>query len=678
LRIDGAVVGATEVATLYRFLGEIVFKRLIESLTGKPAGNVAASRAPVATPEARPEDPELITVYDVHGREIQITRLDWRDKMLLPQLQAKWNEPDELYGLIVNALNDNFFSEVEPASRRLIAIDPIVERSHVIRAIVLMKTGPLDEAERVLLDAVAKVGETGTILTNLAKVFSERGDEQKAETALWKAITLDPNQENGLGWWLAREQERGGDAGYVAALEKVRALPGSWRAMLYLGRHRLASGEVAAALELFQTVLAQAARENYALLTISGDLGNAGKIAELVDLIGPRYDPVVHGPPVGLNLLQAYLQLGRLDEGEALLDRLYALNMPPFKLHLDKIAGDYQERRRQSTHSRPVEKSELQIGQIPYDLPVWMYGLRDPQWLFAPKLADARKVTFLMLGKVLSDVEHAKEQREDEVGRLSRAIPLYLAESVYEWTPAHAKSLVAVVMGGGPVVFGAQGAAGERETAAQLAAHTDVLVQGSIASADDAWTIDMGIWDTAKLELIARETVSAARSGLEQAILELEGKLLARFGGAQPRPHDRIYTRPTLEQMHPYLDALAQSLMLSLVANEIAPKNSMWGERNMLEWPLRMALQWEGYEVPKAMYFSGISNATRYHSDVLGEFEDRSFELLRELNRTASPLADLAPLFLHAFNRADGLAAVRRETRDETRLAWIERVTATP
>lgn len=633
----------------------VMFKRLIKTLTGKPVRDEASAHSSATPLVAQAGNPERITAYDVHGREVQIARADWRDKILLPQIQAKWEQPDELYSLVVSALNDGFFAEVDEASRRLLAIDPMVERSHVIRAIVLMRQKSLDEAESVLLDATAKVGETGTILTNLAKVHESRGQVRKADVTLWKALTLDPNQESGLGWWLAREKERGGDAGYVAALEKANALPGSWRATLYLGRKRLTGGDVTAALDLFRGVLAQAAQHRDVLLTISGDLGNAGKIAELVDLIQPHYEPAVHGPQVGLNLLQAYLHLGQLDEGEALLDRLYALNLAPFKKHLDAIDGQYQERRRQMTHSRMIDETKLQIGQVPFGLPIWMYGLRDPQWLFVPKPDDARKVTFLMLGKNLSGIEQAEEQREDDVGRLSRAIPLYLAESVYEWTPAHAQSLVAVVVGGGPAVFGAQDDAGERQTAAQLATHTHVLVQGSIGNVDGVWTINMRIWDTASLELIGREGVTTDRAGLEAAILGLESRILAQFGGAQTQPHDPIYTRPALEQIQPYLNALAQSLMLGLVANKMVPKDSMWGERNMLEWPLRMALKWPDYEVPKAMYFSGISHAARYRSEVLGEFQERSFSLLREMSQAGSLLADLGPLLLHAYNRADGL-----------------------
>lgn len=654
-----------------------MFKRLVQGLKGKPSGSEATLEP--AEPQVAPADTtgkpdQLITAYDVHGREIRITRADWRDRMLLPQLEAKWNDPEALYGLIVNALNDEFIAEVEPASRRLLDTDPIIERSHVIRAIVLMKLGSLDEAERILMRAIGQVGETGTLLTNLAKVFDSKGDQDRADTTLWRALTLDPNQENGLGWWLARDQERNGEAGYVAALGKAAAIAGSWRPTLYLGRHWLAAGEVAQALELFRTVLASAASSGDALLTISGDLGNAGRITELVDLTEPHYEPSIHGPQVGFNLLQAYLELGRLDEGEALLDRLYALDMAPFKQHLDALAGQYQERRREATPARPLDQSELQIGHAMFELPIWMYGLRDPQWLFQSKPEGARRVTFLPLGKVMDPAGQAEEQREDDVGRLSRAVALYLAESAYEWTDVHGQVLLPVVMGGGPVVFPAQDEASQRETAAQLASNTDVLVQGAIDRSDDAWTISLYLWDTAALELIAQEAISADSAGLEAAVAELERRMLAHLGGARSRPHDDLYIRPGIEQMQSYLDALAQSLMLGLVATGMASRDGLWGERNMLEWPLRMALHWPDLEVPKAMYLSGISHAARYGSKLLGEFEERSFALLRDIQAARSPVADLAPLLFHAYGREEAMNEFKHATQDLDRHAWIKRV----
>lgn len=653
-----------------------MLKRLLRRLTGNTANASATttSRPPAAPPANAGSEP--ITAYDAHGREIRIDRADWLEKALKPQLQAKWNEPDALYPLILNALEDGFIADIEAASAQLLAIDPIIERGHVLRSIVLMKLDRHDDAERVLRAAIAKIGETGILLTNLAKIQDAKGDTARADATLWRGLTLDPNQDNGLGWWVAREHERGGEPAYVAALEKAAALPGSWRATLWLGRQRLKAGDVDAAIAKFHEVLAQGTYDRDTLLTISGDLGNAGYIVQAVELVAPHYDPALHTPQTGLNLLHAYLHLARLEEGEALLDRLYALNMPPLKHHLDALSRQYQDRRREATPSRPVEESSLQIAQVPFELPIWMYGLRDPDWLLTRKPADARRVLFLMLGKVMQGTRQAEEQREDEAGRLSRAIPLYLAESAYEWTGWRAHSLVSAVIGGGPIVFGAQDETSERDTALRLAELADLVVQGSIDEAEGRWTVTLNIRDTSTGDAIAQESLTADQDGLETGVLELETRLLGHLGGAQAQPHDRLYARPRSDEMQPYLNALAQSLTLGLVANQIIPKDAMWGERNMLEWPLQMALQWPHLEVAKLMYLSGISHAARYQSNLLREFEERSFALLSDMRTQSSPVAGLAPLLWHAYGRADGIAAVRQNARDMRLLAWLDRVTA--
>jgi tetratricopeptide (TPR) repeat protein len=308
-----------------------MFKKLLDKLTGSSA------KEPVAPPE------EMITAHDEQGREIHIARSEWREKMLRPKLDAAWNAPDELYGVILGALHDGFPEEVAAASEHLLAIDPIAERGHVIRAIVLMEMESFDAAKQVLLAATAKVGETASILTNLAKVEEAQGANPGA--TLWRAITLDPNFENALGWWSALERERGGEAAYVAALEKAAALPGSWRAALWLGGHALEGGDIDGALARFRAVLADENVDGEALALISGELGNAGRIEELAGLVGPTYDPARHAPAAGLNLVRALLHLGRLDEAEALLGRLHGRLDPQFTPHLDAMARELQDRR---------------------------------------------------------------------------------------------------------------------------------------------------------------------------------------------------------------------------------------------------------------------------------------------------------------------------------------------
>src|SRR5207253_1865495 len=125
-------------------------------------------------------------------REMYITRDVWRTQVLLNQLQVDSNDPDKLYSLIVSALQDGFQQDVLDASAQLLRIDHDRERSHALRAIVLMKNGKLDEAEAVLQSYIREDGATGTILTNLAKVYAAKDENERAEQTLWQALVLDP------------------------------------------------------------------------------------------------------------------------------------------------------------------------------------------------------------------------------------------------------------------------------------------------------------------------------------------------------------------------------------------------------------------------------------------------------------------------------------------------------
>ena len=198
-----------------------MFKRLLSAISGKktPAQPpVEATPAPEST-----SDNELIVAYDAYGREMQIPRREWREKVFLPSLEAKRDDAAELYQVIINGLNDGFVADLIPAAARLVEIDDIPERSHTIQGIVLLQNSLLDEAENTLRAGIAKVGATGILLTNLAKVFAGRGDDARADEVLWQAIQADPNQDNGLLWWATLKQEREGDAGDVAGLKTVGA-----------------------------------------------------------------------------------------------------------------------------------------------------------------------------------------------------------------------------------------------------------------------------------------------------------------------------------------------------------------------------------------------------------------------------------------------------------------------
>lgn len=657
-----------------------MFKKLFSALSSKKEQTPDPAESDCTQAEHVPiPDEEMIVAWDANGREVHIARNDWRNRVFLPGLAQKWNNAAELYDAILSGLNDGFAADLIPAAARLVEIDDDPERSHTIQGIVLMENKRLVEAESTLQAGIAKVGATGTLLTNLAKVFSHKGDDARAEELLWQAIETDPNLDNGLLWWASIKQEREGDAGYVAGLRTVAALPGSWRAQLWLARYYLEHSNVAAARALYDDVLAQGRYDGSSLMMISGDLGRNGEIPLLVELIAPVYDEKRHDPMAGINLLRAYQELGNPDEGEKLLSRMYALNYPPLKQYLDESARAFQTMREQHAQGTPTDPGEVEINTLALTQPVWQYGLCNADWLFGQKPQEANTVGFFVLSKIDNDATPSESQREDDLGRLTRAIPLYLAEATHYWSDYAARSYVQVAAGIGPVV--STHALDGYGLFDLVPPEMKYFVTGELGCSGEGpqrqWQLTLRLWDCTQRTQHATESGTVTQSDLGAQLLKMEQGLLAKMGAVNPQPLDTFYARPSVDAMDIYLGELGQAFMLTLVANQQVPRSALWGERTMLEWPLNMALQWPQAEVPKMMYFSGLGKAFDYQSDVLDEYKTRTLELLRTAIQENSPAAQLAPLVWKIFGMEDEFSAGQQTMPAQTSpayTAWLRRV----
>lgn len=339
-----------------------MLKRLLSALTGrKPADSLLSPAEPAYLSDEptiqAPESAPLVSTLDTHGRVIQISPGEWRDKVLPQKLEASWNAPDALYSLIYMALQDRLAAEVLPAAQRLVEIDPLPGRAHSIHGVVLAEAGRLDDAEATLRAGIAKVGEQAILLTNLARVFEARGDTAQTADTLWRAVQADPNQENALHGWTAGERARGGLAGYLAAVRKAMALPGSWRPQLWLARHHLEQGDVESALMIYDGVHEAGHDSGTALMVMTGDLGQFGHAAQMLARFYAVFDPARHDPLAGYNLLCACELLGRLDEGNALLARLYAINRPELRAALDRFARAFAEQARDAAAAAQTDEA---------------------------------------------------------------------------------------------------------------------------------------------------------------------------------------------------------------------------------------------------------------------------------------------------------------------------------
>ncbi|HEY4363925.1 MAG TPA: hypothetical protein VGN17_23350 [Bryobacteraceae bacterium] len=283
------------------------------------------------------EGSERIKLFDKSGAVISVTKQEYRIKILPGMLSAAMEDPGRLYTIIVGSLQDGFSADVLEAAEHLHRTDPVPSRSVCAYGIALMKNGRLDDAERIFLAHIEKHGEDGAVLTNLAKIYSERGETDKSHTTLWHALEVDPNTESALTWFAALAHERAGKKAMEEAWRRVATLPGSWRAQLWLARTALETHDREAALAYYRQSLARVGDNVPAdfLMQMSGDLGKHGLLSELIELSEPPFVPAVHGLQAGNNLIRANVGLGRIDSARRILNQLRLMQRPDWASQLD-------------------------------------------------------------------------------------------------------------------------------------------------------------------------------------------------------------------------------------------------------------------------------------------------------------------------------------------------------
>jgi tetratricopeptide (TPR) repeat protein len=292
------------------------------------------------------KEPNLIQVFDKSGMPLYLTKEEWRTKVLPGTLRACWDNPDELYQVIVGTLQEGLPADVAEATEHLYGIDPNRSRAVCAWASVLLGMNQIDKAERILSSHIEQYGEEGYVVTNLAKVHAARNENDRAAAILWHALELDPNQTMAVGWFAALANERAGKSAMVEAWERVSALHGSWHAQLWLARAALESDNTPRALAYYRESLAQVGEAVPAefLQQMSGDLGIHGRFMELVELTEPYFMPEVHGLQVGNNLIKANIELSRLQRARQILNQLRTQPRPDWRANLDYWATEIERK----------------------------------------------------------------------------------------------------------------------------------------------------------------------------------------------------------------------------------------------------------------------------------------------------------------------------------------------
>ncbi|ACB74126.1 hypothetical protein [Opitutus terrae] len=355
----------------------------------------------------------------------------------------------------------------------------------------------------------------------------------------------------------------------------------SAKAQLIAARERLDANDLPGAMTIYEQVLATAGDRADILVTISADLGSTGHVREIVELVGPRYDAERHGAATGINLLQAYLVLKEPDAAQHVLDLLFALNRPDLEERLFGFSNAIAELLQAEqtavpeTNGAAAPKPEpTSINLVSISKPIWFYGLEPlAEQILPTKGPRLRRVAFAQLSLLgIPDPLARAKQPEDELGRLSRALPLWFAETFY-FSPHYTPIAAVGLLGEHYALFGAEWT---KENLQQLISTTkeglDYVFTGALRQTGDAYELLLRVWEVKKLrerkQFSARWTRDTADA--ELAKLHEQVRLFMEWTAEKT---GLAYAAPASPAV--WLDTLGASLSTFLAEKKLLPNEQL-------------------------------------------------------------------------------------------------------
>ncbi|MCX6953326.1 MAG: hypothetical protein NTV51_14325 [Verrucomicrobia bacterium] len=365
-------------------------------------------------------------------------------------------------------------------------------------------------------------------------------------------------------------------------------LAGGVTAHLAAARAKLGAKDLPGAVALYEELLASAGDRPDVLVAMSGDLGSYGHVAEIIELVAPRYDADRHGPATGLNLLQAYLAVRNPDAAQHVLDLLFALNRPELEQRLYGFSNAIAEMIA-TPHAAPPPgvvggpmpgADAPKVALISISKPIWFYGLEPmAAQLLPPKEGRLRRIAFAQLALPgYPDIAAALKKPEDELGRLSRALPLWLAEAFY-FSPSYAPIAAVAVMTppdgtpNHPMIFGAEWTTENlRQLVDTSGDGLDYIVTGALRNQAGDYEVLLRVWEVKTYRERKTFTARWTPATADEALAKLHGEVRAYMEWS---PASAAFAYVPSAKPRAWLDTLGGSLGLFLVEKSILPLTAL-------------------------------------------------------------------------------------------------------
>ncbi|MDF9834348.1 hypothetical protein M2103_002594 [Ereboglobus sp. PH5-5] len=292
-------------------------------------------------------------------------------------------------------------------------------------------------------------------------------------------------------------------------------LQGTIKTRLLAAHEKLQARDLPGAMAVYEELLQTAGDRADVLVTISADLGTAGYIPQIIELVAPRYDAERHGPATGINLLQAYLATNNTAAAQHVLDILFALNRADLeeRLHgFSNALAELIEAEKRGELPAPAHSPDgnpanarKSINLVSISRPIWAYGIEElpgvlPSPKQNPKLRHIAFAQLSILGIKTEDALEKSKQPEDELARFTRGFPLWLSETFY-YSP-HYNPIAALALFDKDyyAIFPVEWTKSNIE---QLVASSngklDYVITGAVEKKDDTTEILLRVWEVKKM-----------------------------------------------------------------------------------------------------------------------------------------------------------------------------------
>jgi tetratricopeptide (TPR) repeat protein len=605
--------------------------------------------------KADPRD-EPAWVVNQLGHEQAISKLDWQRYVLPESLKKAWDNPDLLAAVVGMALMYKCGVNTLKGAWRLAEIDSDQRRAMRLLGNALLHSGNGPEAQQRLQVFIEHNGEDAGLLATLGKAQLGNDQTDDAEKSFWRSLELNPNEWTAVLWYVGIHFEARGPDGEKEALNKIAALPGSWRAQSALGWPLLVENNIEGALGHYADSISKAPRPvpQGLLLSISNALLNHEYLLEMLQLVGPVFSASEHGILVGSNLIKAQLNLGQLDAATRLVEALRNEKQTTWDEALNYWEVEIVRKRREIADA--IQLTRADVGYIRFAGPIWLDPDSPAAELFPAKSKDAPVISFLIHTATLSEEVEQTPEKRNSISAFSSAVPLHLAEHVEFHTVARTLTLVpwarqaGLVREHGPYAD---------EVAAKIARTApikiDFVVTGHIQAKGELWPSELRLVRVSDGKLMGTASSEFEMFRPQNACFEFAKNLTtlitSAISAAPISPPDE-YRVPN-DGFWWYLAALHTLFLLRCV--DVCPvSNDFWiGERKGVEHVLELCHTYPRNVIVRILVAQIALALRRARPKVAEDFKDRLLSFHKE-NSLPEPLNGvLQRVFNEAFAVSD-------------------------